>query len=276
MLTFKFPEESTNRINDILYIEEGVFALALNNKVIISKGRSSNEDIEGIFNPISITYSKSMRKIFVLQDNGEIKEADPFDLNCPAESILEEETSKLIKNYCERGEKLKIPSKFSMSVNHLGHIYVSIASENSCFQIKGKNLESRYGNGKPGYSTSSNWNLCRFNQPGGVRCDKSNIYISDSGNSCIRKIEGSNISVIAGFPGKEGDEEGKKTEARLNRPEKITVMNKMGFFKDTQRIKYISFSKDNYVGSVYQSKNDLISFDVDESRNLFILEEVDG
>ena len=61
----------------------------------------------------------------------------------------------------------------------------------------------------------------QFNSPGAVLLDSAgNIYISDTGNHCIRKISGGTITTIAGTGGTIGDsgDKGAATSALLNAP----------------------------------------------------------
>ena len=59
----------------------------------------------------------------------------------------------------------------------------------------------------------------QFNRPRGIATDGKNIYISDTGNNIIRKIDLSNFtaSTLAGT-GEEGDKDGAATEAQFNNP----------------------------------------------------------
>ncbi|HEY9258781.1 IPT/TIG domain-containing protein [Chitinophaga sp.] len=54
--------------------------------------------------------------------------------------------------------------------------------------------------------------------------DKGNVFVTDPGNACIRKIDSSgNASVLAGSPGNAGGSDGKGTEARFQIPYGLAV-----------------------------------------------------
>jgi len=59
----------------------------------------------------------------------------------------------------------------------------------------------------------------QFNRPRGIATDGKNVYVSDTGNNQIRKIDLSNMttSTFAGT-GEEGDKDGAATEAQFNNP----------------------------------------------------------
>jgi len=64
----------------------------------------------------------------------------------------------------------------------------------------------------------------QFNRPRGIATDGKNIYVSDTGNNIIRKIDLSNFttSTFAGT-GEEGDKDGAATEAQFNNPGAMTT-----------------------------------------------------
>ena len=62
-------------------------------------------------------------------------------------------------------------------------------------------------------------NKSAFNRPRGIATDGKFVYVSDTGNDQIRKIDLSNMttSTLAGT-GEEGDKDGAGTEAQFNNP----------------------------------------------------------
>lgn len=54
--------------------------------------------------------------------------------------------------------------------------------------------------------------------------DKSNVYVTDPGNACIRKIDSAgNVTILAGSPGNTGSNDGKGTAARFQIPYGLAV-----------------------------------------------------
>jgi hypothetical protein len=78
--------------------------------------------------------------------------------------------------------------------------------------------------GVSGSADGSKTSTARFNSPNGIVCDGTNtIYVSDSGNNAIRKIDvgTSNVTTISG--GSQGFLDGIGTNARFNNPIGLTI-----------------------------------------------------
>ena len=67
-------------------------------------------------------------------------------------------------------------------------------------------------------------NKSQFNRPRGIATDGKNVYVSDTGNGIIRKIDLStmNTTTFAGT-GEEGDKDGAAAEAQFNNPGAMTT-----------------------------------------------------
>ena len=65
----------------------------------------------------------------------------------------------------------------------------------------------------------------RFNNPGGITSDGKNLYIVDTGNQTIRKLElaTGKVTTLAGRVGKRGHKDGIGSEARFNIPQGIAI-----------------------------------------------------
>lgn len=65
----------------------------------------------------------------------------------------------------------------------------------------------------------------RFNNPGGITSDGTNLYIVDTGNQTIRKLElaTGKVTTLAGRVGKRGYKDGIGNEARFNIPQGIAI-----------------------------------------------------
>ena len=81
----------------------------------------------------------------------------------------------------------------------------------------GKRNESGFKDG--------NGSEARFNNPFGITIDSNdNLFIADSGNHIIRKIESNgNVITICGNPGKSGFKDGYKENSLFNYPESISI-----------------------------------------------------
>ena len=80
------------------------------------------------------------------------------------------------------------------------------------------------GTGYAGYQDGA-LSEALFNQPCGMCCDsEDNIYVVDTGNHCIRKINNDNtVETVVGIPGQRGWKDGDLSTALLNRPRGITI-----------------------------------------------------
>jgi len=67
--------------------------------------------------------------------------------------------------------------------------------------------------------------LARFKQPAGVALDiKFNVYVADTDNSVIRKIDSLGwVTTIAGTPGMRGHVDGSRAEARFDHPQALVI-----------------------------------------------------
>jgi DNA-binding beta-propeller fold protein YncE len=65
----------------------------------------------------------------------------------------------------------------------------------------------------------------RFNNPGGIISDRTNVYVVDTSNQTIRKLElaTGKVTTLAGRVGKRGHKDGAGNEARFNIPQGIAI-----------------------------------------------------
>lgn len=78
------------------------------------------------------------------------------------------------------------------------------------------------GDGTTGNATSGSALTNAFNNPSGVTFDGTNLFVSDTSNHCIKKIDSTgNLSVAAGTCGTAGNVNGAAGTGRLNNPEKV-------------------------------------------------------
>lgn len=87
------------------------------------------------------------------------------------------------------------------------------------------------GNGTAGFANGSGADaMFSFNSQSWYRMmgigadDNGNVYVTDPGNACIRKIDSSGaVTVLAGSPGNTGGDDGKGSDARFNIPYGLAV-----------------------------------------------------
>jgi len=160
-------------------------------------------------------------------------------------------------------------TSFSGSIDVVGKdVYVAYGPLNRVLRFNGSDVFEFIGSGKGGYSVASKMEYSSLSNPTGISCDKGNIYISDTGNHCIRRFSDNILTVVAGHPLKAGDVGGNK--ALLNSPGKIRIRNDVGYFIDGNKIK--SFSSSGIL-TAYESDK-IVSFDIDYEKNLLIVEKI--
>lgn len=101
------------------------------------------------------------------------------------------------------------------------------------------------GSGKPGFKDGSG-KEAEFNSPMALALDrKGNIFISDTGNHCIRMITPDGmVKTIAGIPGKPGYADGPGNASQFNHPMAIAVDGEGNLIvsdRDNHRIRKIIF-----------------------------------
>jgi sugar lactone lactonase YvrE len=113
-------------------------------------------------------------------------------------------------------------------------------------------IDTVAGTGSKGFAGDGGWaTWAEIAEPEGVFVDDSgNIYIADTGNHCIRKVdaETANITTVAGIGGSAGDEGdgGAATNAKLRDPQDVWV-DKSGniYIADTENHRIRKVAKDS-------------------------------
>ena len=145
-------------------------------------------------------------------------------------------------------------------MNYKKEIYWVSQSVHRCLKYSSSSVKCFVGNGRCGYSVSNSLGSCFLNSPSGICCNKNSIYISDTGNGCLRRVDENSINLIGGVPNSND----------LSSPLKIKIKDNMCYVLDDGCIKNIILSN-NKIGATYFRKG-IISFDIDKRGNLIILE----
>lgn len=114
----------------------------------------------------------------------------------------------------------------SIAVDALGYYYVADTA-NHCIRRISTTREVTVFAGQSGSSgsTDGSGTAARFNSPTGLAFDAGgNLFVTDTGNSTIRKITSSgDVTTFAGTAGSTGSTDGTGTAARFNSPKGIAV-----------------------------------------------------
>ena len=112
-------------------------------------------------------------------------------------------------------------------MNHAGNVYISEHYSQRIRRVDAAGtIDTIAGTGEPSYGGDGGPAVrARFSFPSGVAVDHAgNLYIADTGNNRIRRVDASGtITTIAGTGESLWGEEGPAVEVPLERPRSITV-----------------------------------------------------
>ena len=123
-----------------------------------------------------------------------------------------------------QGTLARFYSPIGVAVDGSGNVYVADQDNNRIRKIDvGGNVSTLAGSGTEGYANSQG-TAARFASPRGVAVDGSgNVYVADTLNNRIRKIDsGGNVTTLAGS-GTEGNADGQGTGASFYYPSGVAV-----------------------------------------------------
>lgn len=124
------------------------------------------------------------------------------------------------------GSAARFKSPFGVAVDSSGIVFVADFYNHTIRKITASGVVTTLA-GAPGLVGSADGvgATARFNFPGGVAVDRiGNLFVTDSGNDTIRKIDPNGIvTTIAGLTGVPGIADGVATAARFNTPRGIAI-----------------------------------------------------
>jgi len=262
-------------ISDICYADSVGFILSLPKHHCI--GKVSNGKVEipwiGQMNqsgakdgylvkldyPSSVYYLKSHNLCFVIESGGsKIRKIQLW--NRHAIALLGKNSHDKTKSFFANIKNVG-NLKTDCGIDSRGNIYWVVDGLNRCFKydVGLGDVVNYVGDGRSGFTVSNSLRNCRLSGPRGVFVDNKSIYISDTKNRCIRKVENDVTSIAVGDPLK-----------NTILPSKIRGCRNVLYFINGQEIRYAA---NNNTGILYGSEG-IISIDVDDDKNIYILEKV--
>ena len=219
--------------------------------------------------PDSICFSSQHHSFYVFESGGSrIRKIDASITNPAVMSVFGERDTKVLSRYFS---KITDKTEYRSScVTDRATVYFSFSVLNRIMRVKDSRIDNFIGNGKSGFAVSSDPSSCVLNRPESVAVANGSLYIADSNNFCIRRFRGTELSVVAGHPLKNGDQDGRGTKCLLGHPSSLKVSDNMGYFIDGHKVKYMALSDYN-VGTVFESDK-MVSIGVG-GRDLLILEK---
>lgn len=123
----------------------------------------------------------------------------------------------------------------NLAVDTANNVYVADTQNSTIRQISPAGVATTVAGtaGVFGYAEGTGSNAL-FSGPQGVAVDSSgNIYVADTGNNAIRKISSGTSSLLAGWPGNPGNNNGSGTNAQFNHPQGIAVSGTTVYVADS-------------------------------------------
>jgi sugar lactone lactonase YvrE len=143
----------------------------------------------------------------------------------------------LVRSYCGQpnliganidgtADVARFSSPEGLAIDSGGNLFIADTLNHTIRKVTTDGIVSTYAGvaGVPG-SVDGSARSALFYQPEGLAIDTAgNLYVSEFGNSTIRKITPSGVvSTVAGSPGQTGAVDGRGTTARFNNPEALAV-----------------------------------------------------
>lgn len=131
------------------------------------------------------------------------------------------------------GTKAKFNRPTGMAVGKNGEVYISDTGNNAIRMIDKKGKVTTFAGGKKGCSDGT-LTKARFYEPTGLYYYKGALYVADSGNHRICKIENGKVTTVAGSAkGVEGAKNGSALKAGLSNPQDIIFYKDVMYISDT-------------------------------------------
>lgn len=120
-----------------------------------------------------------------------------------------------------------------MAVGKNGEVYISDTGNHVIRMIDKKGKVTTFAGSKKGCANGT-LKKAKFNEPTGLYYYNGALYVADSGNHRICKIENGKVTTVAGSAkGVEGDKNGSALNARLSNPQEIILYKNVMYISDT-------------------------------------------
>lgn len=131
------------------------------------------------------------------------------------------------------GKKAKFNRPTGMAVGSNGEVYIADTGNNVIRKIDKNGKVTTYAGSKKGCADGT-LKKAKFYEPTGLFYYKGALYVADSGNHRICKIENGKVTTVAGSAeGIEGNKNGSALKARLSNPQDIVLYKDVMYISDT-------------------------------------------
>lgn len=131
------------------------------------------------------------------------------------------------------GKHARFNRPTGMAVGKNGEVYISDTGNHVIRKIDKNGKVTTYAGGKKGCADGT-LKKARFTEPTGLYYYKGVLYVADSGNHRICKIENGKVTTVAGSAkGIEGDKNASALKARFSNPQDIFLYKDVMYISDT-------------------------------------------
>lgn len=131
------------------------------------------------------------------------------------------------------GQKARFNRPTGMAAGADGEVYIADTGNNAIRKMDKKGNVTTYAGGTAGCADGT-LKKARFYEPTGLYYYEGALYVADSGNHRVCKIEDGKVTTVAGSKkGIEGDADGNARKARLSNPQDIYVNADAVYISDT-------------------------------------------
>lgn len=132
------------------------------------------------------------------------------------------------------GKKAKFNRPTGMAAGKNGEVYIADTGNNVIRMIDKNGKVTTYAGSKTAGCANGTLKNARFNEPTGLYYYKGALYVADSGNHRICKIENGKVTTVAGSAkGVEGYKDGSASAARFSNPQDIFLYKDAIYISDT-------------------------------------------
>lgn len=237
------------------------------------------------FAPGSVSYSRNTDLISVVDECGtqirtvnvyRQKDSKKLTLNESgrnvvfSSSIISGTNKKLIEKYFKNVNKEG--NLYDHAVDKYGNYYWTSSILNRCFCVMSSDVHKLAGCGNSGYSMTNDARRSKYNIPSGIDVSGDLVFISDSGNACIKRVNRKTKQevVVVGKPMNRRESDDDKT--KLLYPNKIKIYDKTVYFSDVNLLRSFNLNSSSGNSNIIKKFRGNIIFDVDMDGNIHVLE----
>ena len=212
---------------------------------VLADGNNLSNHMQSAFSmPMGITSDSAGNLYFASAGNSQILIIPPLQAASVYAGINSErdiynvalggylDTSMVQSAFCQPSDILN--TEKGLIIADAGNHAIRIIENNQVYTLA--------GTGKPGYQDGRGV-TAQFHSPCALAADEmGNIYVSDSSNHCIRKIDSAGtVTTVAGTPGLAGFQDGGRETSLLCQPNGLAYYNGVLYIADTgnQRIRML-------------------------------------